>query len=375
MVLKNIEIVNFRNYSYTNLNFDNKINIFYGNNAQGKTNILEAIYFLGITKSHRTAVDFELLKEQSDFFRVSGSIKTDYDYNLQINYEKNRKKCFIDGNKQSKIENYIGKMKVIMFCPEDLNLIKGLPVERRNYLDIQIEQFSLIGNKYYTVSNEFNNILKKRNNILKNASSGLMIDDMYFDVLTQFLINKIVYIYKSRKKYVDRLNDFIGDIYFKLTGYKELKVVYKTDIVLDENLENNLKEMFKQNKSKEMIVGSTLIGPQKDDILFLLNDKELKKYGSQGQQRMAVIALKMASIEILRRYDKVTPILLLDDVFSELDSEKRNSLFEYIYDNVQTFITTTDLSNLNEELVKLARIFNVDNGNIVAIGEVIRDGK
>ena len=151
MVLKNIEIVNFRNYSYTNLNFDDKINIFYGNNAQGKTNVLEAIYFLGITKSHRTAVDFELLKEQSDFFRVSGSIKTDYDYNLQINYEKNRKKCFIDGNKQNKIENYIGKMKVIMFCPEDLNLIKGLPVERRNYLDIQIEQFSLIGNKYYTV--------------------------------------------------------------------------------------------------------------------------------------------------------------------------------------------------------------------------------
>ena len=133
--------------------------------------------------------------------------------------------------------------------------------------------------------------------------------------------------------------------------------------------------MFKQNKNKEMIIGSTLIGPQKDDILFLLDNKELKKFGSQGQQRMAVIALKMASIEILRRYDKVTPILLLDDVFSELDFEKRNSLFEYIYDNVQTFITTTDLSNLNEELVKLARIFNVDNGNIVAIGEVIRDGK
>ena len=157
----------------------------------------------------------------------------------------------------------------------------------------------------------------------------------------------------------------------------ELKINNKNILekYLNNNLENNLKEMFKQNKSKEMIVGSTLIGPQKDDILFLLDNKELKKFGSQGQQRMAVIALKMASIEILRRYDKVTPILLLDDVFSELDFEKRNSLFEYIYDNVQTFITTTDLSNLNEELVKLARIFNVDNGNIVAIGEVIRDGK
>ena len=153
MILKNIEIINFRNYSHLNINFDEKINIFYGNNAQGKTNLLEAIYFLGITKSHRTSIDIELLKEKTGFFRISGTIKTNYDYNLQINYEKNKKKCFIDGNKQSKIEDYVGKMKVIMFCPEDLNLIKGLPIERRSYLDIQIEQFSLIGTKYFKVLN------------------------------------------------------------------------------------------------------------------------------------------------------------------------------------------------------------------------------
>lgn len=375
MILKNIEIINFRNYSHLNINFDEKINIFYGNNAQGKTNLLEAIYFLGITKSHRTSIDIELLKEKTGFFRISGTIKTNYDYNLQINYEKNKKKCFIDGNKQSKIEDYVGKMKVIMFCPEDLNLIKGLPIERRSYLDIQIEQFSLIGTKYFKVLNEFNNILKKRNLMLKNAASGLVIDDMYFEVLTQFLINKMIYIYKSRKKYVERLNDFIDDIYFKLTGYKGLKIIYKTDISLNNELEDSLKIEFKNNKNKEVILGNTLIGPQKDDILFILDSKELKKYGSQGQQRMAVIALKMASIEILHKYDKVTPILLLDDVFSELDYDKRNSLFEYIYDNVQTFITTTDLNNLNEKLIKLAKIFNVENGNIVTKGEVIDDGK
>ena len=310
MILKNIEIINFRNYSHLNINFDEKINIFYGNNAQGKTNLLEAIYFLGITKSHRTSIDIELLKEKTGFFRISGTIKTNYDYNLQINYEKNKKKCFIDGNKQSKIEDYVGKMKVIMFCPEDLNLIKGLPIERRSYLDIQIEQFSLIGTKYFKVLNEFNNILKKRNLMLKNAASGLVIDDMYFEVLTQFLINKMIYIYKSRKKYVERLNDFIDDIYFKLTGYKGLKIIYKTDISLNNELEDSLKIEFKNNKNKELILGNTLIGPQKDDILFILDSKELKKYGSQGQQRMAVIALKMASIEILHKYDKVTPIIL-----------------------------------------------------------------
>lgn len=370
MVLKNLEIVNLRNYEYVRLDFSNKINIFYGKNAQGKTNLLEAIYFLGITKSHRTSFDVELLMENKDFFRVNGLIENEYNYNLQIDYVKNRKKCFIDGKKTLKMDDFIGKMKVILFCPEDLNIIKGLPQERREYLDVQIEQFSLIGSKYYSVLNEFNNILKKRNNILKNSLSGFTVDRAYLDILTKFLINKIVYIYKSRKKYVERLNDFIEDIYFKLTGYRGLKLNYKTDVIIDDNLEDTLNNRFESNIDKELIVGSTLIGPQKDDLEFFLDNKEMKKFCSQGQQRMAVIALKMASIEILRKYDRVVPILLLDDVFSELDFEKRTNLFEYIYENVQTFITTTDLSNLNEELVKKAKIFKVENGNVVVSGEV-----
>ena len=248
MVLKNLEIVNLRNYEYVRLDFSNKINIFYGKNAQGKTNLLEAIYFLGITKSHRTSFDVELLMENKDFFRVNGLIENEYNYNLQIDYVKNRKKCFIDGKKTLKMDDFIGKMKVILFCPEDLNIIKGLPQERREYLDVQIEQFSLIGSKYYSVLNEFNNILKKRNNILKNSLSGFTVDRAYLDILTKFLINKIVYIYKSRKKYVERLNDFIEDIYFKLTGYKGLKLNYKTDVIIDDNLEEvTFSGQFKYN--------------------------------------------------------------------------------------------------------------------------------
>lgn len=371
MILKKLEIVNLRNYEYVNLDFSAKTNIFYGKNAQGKTNLLEAIYFLGITKSHRTSFDNELLKDDKDFFRVSGIIEDEYCYNLQINYENRRKKCLIDNKKVKNMEDYIGKMKVIMFCPEDLNIIKGLPLERRDYLDTQIEQFSYIGNKYYSVVNDFNNLLKKRNNILKNSLNGISIDNNYLDILTQLLINKIVYIYNCRFKYVERLNEFIGDIYYKLTGYQNLKLIYKTDVPINNNLVDNLNESFKLHRNKELIVGSTLIGPQKDDIEFLLDNKDMKKYCSQGQQRMAVIALKMASIELLRKYDKVVPILLLDDVFSELDFEKRTNLFEYIYENIQTFITTTDLSNLDDGLVKKAKIFNVENGNIVVKGEVI----
>lgn len=370
MILKNLNIVNLRNYEYANLEFSDKVNIFYGKNAQGKTNLLEAIYFLGITKSHRTSIDSDLLMDGKDFFRIIGKIKDDYFHNMQIDFENKRKKCYIDGSKQKKIDDYIGKMKVIMFCPEDLNIIKGLPVERREYLDIQIEQFSVLGNKYYSVLNDFNSILKKRNLILKNAMNGA-VDKTYLAILTNFLINKIVYIYNMRKKYVDRLNDIIGNIYFDLTGYKNLKLVYKTDVDIDDNVEENLKKMFEINESKELIVGSTLIGPQKDDLEFYLNNKDMKKFCSQGQQRMAVIALKMASIEVLKKYDGVIPILLLDDVFSELDDEKRFSLFKYIYDNVQTFITTTDLSNLDSSLVNMAKVFKVDNGNVVVSGEVI----
>lgn len=375
MTLKNIEILQMRNYDYINLSFCDSVNIFYGKNAQGKTNLLEAIYFLGITKSHRTSNDRELIKENCTYLRVNGLFEEEYSYNLRIDIENNRKKCYIDGSKQKKIDDYIGKMKVVLFCPEDLNIIKGLPVERREYLDVQISQFSLFGSKYYSVLNEFNNILKKRNNILKSSANGYSVDKVYLEILTKFLINKIVYIYNSRKKYISRLNDYIDDIYYTLTGYKGLKIVYKTDVNVDNYIEENLEKLFKSNEDRELIIGSTLIGPQKDDLDFLLNGKDVKKFCSQGQQRMAVIALKMASIEILRKYDKVEPILLLDDVFSELDSDKRTSLFKYIYNNIQTFITTTDLSNLDEKLVKKAKIFKVDNGNVVDSGEVREYGK
>lgn len=372
MILKKMEIIQVRNYNFASLEFSDKVNIFYGKNAQGKTNLLEAIYYLGITKSHRTSVDSEIIMENKDFFRIAGQIEDKYSHDIQIDYEKKHKKCYIDGSKQKKIENYIGKMKVILFSPDDLNIIKGMPILRREYLDTQIEQFSLIGNKYYTILNEFNSILKKRNLILKNAMNEYNIDKIYLEVLTKLLINKIVYIYRIRKKYVDKLNELISDIYYNLTGYKNLFLVYKTDVEINDKTEENLILMFNNNQKKELIIGSTLIGPQKDELEFYLDNKEMKKFCSQGQQRMAVIALKIASMNILRQYDNVTPILLLDDVFSELDFEKRSKLFKYIYDNVQTFITTTDLSNLDKNLIKKAKIFKVDNGNVVVSGEVIK---
>jgi len=371
MLIKSINIVNFRNYEHLNLDFGDKINIFYGKNAQGKTNLLEAIYFIGLTKSHRTFFDQELIRENCDFLSIKADIVTDYSYTMKIDMINGRKKCYIDTNLIRKLEDYVGTFKVIMFCPEDLNIIKDLPVCRRNYLDVQISQHTT---KYYGVLMEFNKLLKTRNNLLKEKSKGKSIDITYFEVLTKFMINKIVYIYHARSKYIERLNEIIGDIYYELTGYKGLFLSYKTDVPLDfinNNVEKSLENLFTSSREKEFIVGSTLYGPQKDDIEFILNSKKLKKFGSQGQQRMAVIALKLASIEILKKYNSCIPILLLDDVFSELDFEKCDNLLKYIDGNVQTFITTTDLGSLDKNILENSKIFNVNNGKIVDHREVI----
>lgn len=365
MLIKSINIINFRNYEHLKLDFDKKINIFYGKNAQGKTNLLEAIYFIGLTKSHRTFFDQELIKENSDFFSIQGDIELDYSYTFKIDMINNRKKCYIDANFIKKHEDYIGKFKVVMFCPDDLNIIKDLPNLRRNYLDTQISQHST---KYYGVLTEFNKLLKSRNNMLKDKCNGEKIDITYFEILTKFMINKMVYIYHARCKYIERINEVIGEIYYELTGYKGLFLSYKTDVNLDfinNNVDKLLEDLFFKNQEKEFIVGSTLYGPQKDDIEFILENKNLKKFGSQGQQRMAVIALKLASIEILKKYNMCAPVLLLDDVFSELDEEKRDNLLKYINGNVQTFITTTDLSSLDINILENAKIFNVEKGKII----------
>lgn len=365
MLIKSIDIINFRNYDHLNLDFDEKINIFYGKNAQGKTNLLEAIYFIGLTKSYRTSFDQELIKDNSDFFSVQGNVLLDYLYNFKIDMINNRKKCYIDTNFIKKREDYIGKFKVVMFCPDDLSIIKDLPLLRRNYLDVQISQHS---SKYYGVVMEFNKLLKSRNNLLKSKVNGENIDITYFEILTKFMINKMVYIYHARFKYIERINEIIDKIYYELTGYKGLFLAYKTDVYLDfidNNVQKALENLFTKNMPKEFIVGSTLYGPQKDDFEFILENKNLKKFGSQGQQRMAVIALKLASIEILKKYNMCSPVLLLDDVFSELDDEKCHNLLKYIDDNVQTFITTTDLSSLDTNIIKNAKIFNVDNGKII----------
>lgn len=361
MYIKEIEIVNFRNYNNVKINLHDKINIIYGNNASGKTNLLESIYVLGLTKSHRSFIDNNLIKNGCDFFRLTGSLKKDdIVYNLEIS-NNHHKKIKIDNKEINKMSDYISKMNIIIFYPEDLEIIKGSPAIRRNFLDLELSQ---LYSNYYNILSEYNRLLKMRNERLKNDQTS---NYQYFQILTDYLIERAIMIYKMRQKIVTKINEYCPKIYEDLTGNKGFKIKYKPNINFPSNkdMKDYLFNLYKKNYLKELKFGKTIIGPHLDDIEFYLGDINLKHYGSQGQQRIAIIAIKLAEIEIFKSYKNDTPILLLDDVFSELDISKRNNLIKYIDGNLQTIITTTDLESFDDNIIKNSKIIKVDNGKII----------
>lgn len=361
MYIKEIQIVNFRNYNKTKIKLHDKINIIYGDNASGKTNLLESIYVLGLTKSHRSFIDNNLIKNGCDFFRLTGVlVKDDMNYTLEINNNRH-KQLKIDNKEIKKISNYISKMNIIIFYPEDLEIIKGSPSIRRNFLDLELSQ---LYSNYINILSEYNRLLKMRNERLKIS---ILSNDQYLQILTDYLIDRSIMIYQMRSKIVDKINEYCPKIYESLTGNKDFKMKYKPNIDLKDvnDFKKYLKGIYQSNFQKEIKFGKTLSGPHLDDIEFNLGDINLKNYGSQGQQRIAIIAIKLSEIEIFKNYKKDTPILLLDDVFSELDITKRNNLIKYIDGNIQTIITTTDLENVDDIILKNSKVIEINNGKII----------
>lgn len=369
MYLKDIKISNFRNYDSLSISFEKGINIIYGNNGQGKTNLLESLYVLGMTKSHRSYIDNNLIKNNEKSFKIIGNLyENKIKTKLEITYDGNDKLLKIDSNQIKKIGNYISKMNIIIFYPDDLSLIKGSPNERRRFLNSEISQ--LYG-EYLNVVNDYNKLLKMRNDYLKGHS----FNENYFNILTDYLIDKAVIIYKMRKKFVNKLNENVSNIYENLSGIKEFEIIYKTSLKLDNDNKNYLKEelkkIFNKNLEREKKNKITLIGPHRDELEFLINKENIKNIGSQGQQRMAILAVKLAEIEIIKQYKGSNPILLLDDVFSELDKKKKNNLLKYINKEMQTIITTTDLNNISKKIRDNSKLIEIDNGTIKKITEVI----
>lgn len=368
MNISKINLVNFRNYSKLSINLGQNMNIFIGNNAQGKTNILESIMFLALTKSPRVFNESDLIKYGLSKAIVKGKVKDNNSIKeMEISLEKGKKSLSINKTPIKKLSSYISNLIIISFTPDDLNIIKSSPSIRRNVLNVQISQLSKV---YLNTYNEYNKLLKVRNEYLKVLFTYSIADKNYFDVITEKLIEKAVIIYQIRKEYIDMINLSITDIYDDIDNSKaKISMKYEPNVeILDydtNKLSDTLKNIFKTNYRKELNNGVTLFGPHRDDFSFYLDEKNLKIYGSQGQQKLAVLAYKLSEVPIFIDKCNSTPVLLFDDIFSELDIKKRNGVLKYVQRNIQTIITTTDLKNIQKKYLKEAFIFEVKEGKII----------
>ena len=368
MYLEKLEINKFRNYEHLYVELSKSINIIYGNNAQGKTNLLESIYVLGLTKSHRSFIDNNLINKDSNFARIKGLLNIDdYKSTLEIIIQKTSKKLKIDNFDIKRVSDYISNLNIIIFYPEDLKIIKDSPGERRKYLNTELSQ---LYSNYYNSLNEYNKLLKMRNDYLKKVNENTF-DKEYLLIITNYLIDKAILIYRMRNQFLKEINNYCSVIFKNITGLDGFKIVYKPNVDLENN---NFKEQLIEKVTKllntEIKLGNTLIGPHRDDFEFCLGDINLKNYGSQGQQRLAILTLKLAEIEVFKKNKGYYPILLLDDVFSELDEVKKNNLLNYINNDIQTIITTTDLNLINKDIIDRSKLFYIENGNLIESKEV-----
>ena len=369
MYLKKLKLHNFRNYKDLMFTLTKGINIIYGNNAQGKTNLLESIYVLGLTKSHRSFIDNNLIKEGIKYSQIKGIIsenEIDTTYEIQLNTGKN-KILKINEDNIKRVNDYVSNINIIIFYPDDLELIKGSPSIRRRFINLEISQ---LYSNYLNVLAEYNQILKMRNDYIKLINQGQSVDMNYFQVLTDYYIDKSILIYQYRYKFIEKLNDISKKIFYDISLLDGFNIKYKTSFNFEsydntDSMKNIISEKVKKIYSTEIKLKSTIYGPHKDDIEFYINDKNIKNYGSQGQQRMTVLAIKLAEISIFKEITNKYPILLLDDVFSELDEIRKNNLLKYIQHNIQTIITTTDLDNIDKSIKDDSKLIYIKNGSVI----------
>lgn len=371
MYLKELELQHFRNYESTKLSFSSSINVLIGKNAQGKTNLVESIYFLALARSHRTAKDRELIQWDSDFAKVKGQLeKKSHSVPLEIILSTQGKQAKLNHLEQKKLSDYVGQLNVILFAPEDLSLVKGSPSVRRRFIDMELGQMNKI---YLHHLSQYQKVLKQRNQFLKVARYDKNYDDIYFDVLTEQLAAEGAEVLFHRFRFIKKLNKWARQIQAEISNEdEELVIIYQTQSSLDindqmsvEEIYLKLKENYQKNKNKEVEQGTTNFGPHRDDLVFYVNDKDIQKYGSQGQQRTTALSLKLAEIELMNEMVGEYPILLLDDVLSELDSSRQTHLLNAIQNKVQTFITTTSIEGVQMELLNEPLIFQVDKGSAV----------
>lgn len=359
MIIKSLELADFRNYDALHIDFSEGTNILYGDNAQGKTNILEAIYLSATTKSHKGSKDRDIVNFNKEEAHIRSCLEKDgEDIRIDMHLRKNKTKGIaIDGQKIKKASELLGILNVVFFSPEDLSIIKNGPAERRRFVDMelcQLDQFYL-----YNL-NHYNKIVNQRNKLLK---------DMYFnpslrDTLNIWDSQLVSYgskIIERRQLFVQQLNEIITEIHVKLSGGKEdLSIKYEPDVTI----ESYEKEMV-ASQDKDVKLKQTTVGPHRDDFSFMVKDIDIRRFGSQGQQRTAALSLKLSEIELVKKMTKDNPVLLLDDVLSELDSNRQNYLLSTIGD-IQTIITCTGLDDFVNNRFEIDKVFKIEKGTIVS---------
>ena len=359
MIVESLSLKNYRNYENLQLNFSDGTNIFYGNNAQGKTNILEAVYMSGTTKSHRTNKDLELIRFTEAESHISTMVrKNDIVHKIDIHLKNNKSKgVAIDGIPIKKASELFGMINFVFFSPEDLNIIKNGPAEKRRFMDIELCQLNKV---YLSDLANYNKIVLQRNKVLKDLFFRNDLEDT-LDIWDLQLAEYGQRIIKMREEFVERLNEIIFDIHHSLSGGKEeLKIVYLKNCEKD-----TLLEQLKASREKDRKLKTTSVGPHRDDLGFFFDQMDVRKFGSQGQQRCAALSLKLAEIELVKSTTGDTPILLLDDVLSELDKNRQNYLLNHIHD-IQAMITCTGLDEFVNCRFSIDKIFKVTDGTVVS---------
>lgn len=357
MKIDSLSLMNFRNYETLNISFGD-LNIIYGLNGSGKTNIIEAIYTLALTKSFRINNDKVMIKKGKIKAKIKGNVLKNGDENtFGVEISNDGKVVTINGEKQDKVSDYVSRINVILFNPSDTRLIDESPMIRRKMLNIEISQ---IYKEYLVILTNYQRILKQRNFYLRGMYVNGSYTNTYLDILTKKLIEYGSIICKYREKFVDNINKYIASNYEKIFGSGTLKIRYVS--TFKNKSEDDLIKRYKDNYQKELSVGKTLEGIHHDDIVFVLDNNNLKEWGSEGQRKNAIISFKLAEISVINEIKGYYPILILDDLFSELDKEKVTNLLGMLDRNVQTFITTTDLKNISKKVIKDAKKFKVNDG-------------
>lgn len=355
MIVKSLKLNQFRNYESLEVSFDGGTNLFYGNNAQGKTNILEAVYLCGTTKSHKGSKDREIIRfgEEEAHIRME-LVRKGSSYEIDMHLKKNRPKGIaVNGVPIRKAAELLGIANFVFFSPEDLGIIKNGPAERRRFLDMELCQLNKL---YLHELSNYNKVVIQRNKLLKECSFQNQFEDM-LDIWDMQMLRYGKALIEAREKFVDELGMIIAEIHRKLTGGREELVVRYEKNVSSGEFEKKLS----LTRARDLKMKMSMTGPHRDDLLFEVKGVDIRKYGSQGQQRTAALSLKLAEIELVKRAIKDTPVLLLDDVLSELDSSRQQYLLDSIHD-IQTLITCTGIDDFIENKFQLNKVFHVADG-------------